>query len=84
MSATTTPSGDSPSRDGFMITANDNANLTSTARAIYVGASGNITGLTAVGSFVTLVSVPQGSIVPLGFSKIFAANTTAANLVGFI
>lgn len=84
MSATRTPAGDGPSNDGFVLTPNDSIVQASTCRAVYVGSSGNITGVTVGGTVLTFVSVPQGTILPIRFTQVFASNTTAANLIGLI
>ena len=75
---------DGSATDWFNITPNDSIDMTQTTRAIYVGATGNITANSINGTILTLVSVPQGTILPVRVNRIFASNTTAANLVGLI
>jgi hypothetical protein len=74
-------------RSGFAITTNDAADLTHTITKLYVGTGGNIKLVLVKDDstlgFVTLTAVPQGSILELAIKKIWAAGTTASNLIGF-
>jgi hypothetical protein len=50
-------------------------------KAIYVGGAGNVAVTTEAGTVVTFTAPPVGSIIPIGFSKVMATNTTATLLV---
>ena len=62
------------------ITPHDANNLTRPCRAIWVGATGNISLVTAQGDTVTLNSVPVG-LLRVGAIRVNATSTTATNLV---
>jgi hypothetical protein len=83
------PFGDSadsliaPARLAYAITPNDNADLAAVTKALYVGASGDIT-LRAVGSDadVTLRNVAGGTVLAIRVAAIRITGTTASDLVG--
>ncbi len=67
----------------FVISPNDNNELNRLTRAIYVGATGNISMiLKGDGAAVTFVGVPAGTILPLRVRVVKSTGTTATNLVG--
>lgn len=68
------------------ITPSDATDLTAKGfRGFYVGVAGDVT-IEPVGSTtpLTFTSVPAGSIIPVGFSKINATDTTATDIVGLL
>jgi hypothetical protein len=69
----------SPPRNTFAITPSDTTELPFVTRAVYVGATGDITARLAgdTGS-VTLKAVPAGSTLPIRARQIYATGTTAA------
>lgn len=74
---------ESPARSGVGITPNDNADLASITRAIWVGTGGNLrVKLLDDAAPVTLVGVPSGSILPLMAVRVYSTSTTATDLVG--
>jgi hypothetical protein len=76
--------GSSPGRTAFAITPSDSADLARYAKALYVGVTGDITGVpidTSDETTILLKAHPVG-YCPVGFRKILAAGTTATNLVG--
>jgi hypothetical protein len=50
----------------------------------YVGVGGDVKVTTKKGNPVTFTDLPAGTIMPLGIIRVWAAGTTATNLVGFI
>lgn len=79
--ASTSPSLTSPAIDGAMVTPSNTQLLAQVSRAIYVGASGDISAELASGSQVTFAAVPAGSILPFRLRKIRATGTTATGIV---
>jgi hypothetical protein len=69
----------SPARNAAVVTPNDAADLATHARALLIGTSGNLRVTTAGGQTLTIPSVPTG-ILPLGVKRVFADQTTAANI----
>lgn len=70
--------------DGFAITPNDGANLPDTARAIYVGGTGDVTLITPRGTSLLFKAVPTGQYIFAYTNKVMATGTTATNLVGLL
>lgn len=72
-----------PATSAFAITPSDSADLPEIAR-LYVGTSGNVqvtlSGMPD-GTSVTLPGVPAG-FAPLLVKRVWAAGTTAGNLIG--
>lgn len=50
-------------------------------KEIYVGGAGNVAVTTESGTVVTFTAPPVGSIIPIGFTKVMATNTTATLLI---
>ncbi len=76
-----TPLG--PYVNGFAITPSDNAILTTFARELYIGTSGNLQVILRNDTQpITLIGVPVG-FVKLWVKCVFATGTTAANIIGF-
>lgn len=63
------------------VTASDSVNLSSVARAIYVGTGGNVAAVMPDDSVVTFSNVQSGQILPVRVKRVNAANTTASNIV---
>ncbi|WP_108792108.1 spike base protein, RCAP_Rcc01079 family [Erythrobacter sp. Alg231-14] len=79
----TSDSVTAPARQAFAITPDDNAELSTFAKAIYVGRGGDVM-LRAVGSEsdVTFVNVGGGTILDVRCRAIRVTGTTAAEIVG--
>ncbi len=75
---------ESPAKDAFAISGNDNTDLANSTRSIYVGGSGNIKLTTIDGSTVTFNGAIAGSILPIRAKRIFSTGTTATNLIGLL
>lgn len=78
-----TPSDVSAPAIGFaqLASTSDSVDLTTTARSVYVGATGNIALIGANPNFptaVTFQNVQAGTILPVMASRILATGTTIA------
>lgn len=73
--------GTVPAEDASAVTPSDSTNLTSAARALYIGTAGNVTLVTIGGSVITFSNVQSGSILPVRTTRVNATNTTATNIV---
>lgn len=76
--------GEGPARDFYSITPQDDTDLSSIPRAIYVGGAGDLTVTSLDGTTVTFVAVPAGTVLPIMPSRVENTNTTATNLVGLL
>lgn len=70
-----------PAEHAFAITPNDAADLSSWALALYVGTGGDVKMDTWGGETVTFANVPVG-VLPVRSRRVYAAGTTASNIVG--
>jgi len=71
---------ESPAYFSAEIVPNDSTDLTTDARALYVGVGGDIRVTTSGGNTVTFRNVPVG-ILPVRIQRVFALGTTASDLV---
>jgi hypothetical protein len=71
-----------PARGGFAVTPSDAVDLPHETRAIYVGASGDLSLVMVDGTAVTLCGIVAGSLLPVRVTRVKATNTTADLLVG--
>ncbi len=73
---------DSPARHAVAVTPHDSNNLSVSARALYIGAAGNISVETVGGeSAVVFVAIPAGTVLPLRVSRVNNTATTASSIV---
>lgn len=72
---------DSPGRHAAAVSLSDTVDLTCTARALYVGTTGDVTLITAGGDTVTFPTVPAGAILPVLTTRVKSTLTTASNIV---
>ena len=80
--ATYNPSLSSPAEHGAAVTPNDDADLTTTSRSLYIGTGGDVVViLKGDSAAVTFVSVPAGSVLPVRAQRVKATGTTATNIV---
>lgn len=63
------------------VTPNDSAYLNYTARAIYVGGTGDVTVEDGNGNAVTFKAVPAGVTLPFVTNRVHATGTSATNLL---
>jgi hypothetical protein len=71
----------SPGQHAAAVTPDDNTDLATSARALWVGTGGNVALVTVGGETVTITSVPSGSILPVRCSRVKATGTTATGIV---
>lgn len=72
-----------PAQDGVAVTPSDSTDLTTAARALYVGGTGDVTIITPAGNTVTYSSVPVG-VLPVAAKRVKATGTTATNIVAML
>jgi hypothetical protein len=73
--------GSNPADNAFEVTPNDSSDLTTTARALYIGTAGNVKVTTAGGDTVTFLSAAAGSILPVRVQRVFSTGTTSTNIM---
>lgn len=71
---------ESPAYFSTEIVPNDSTDLTTDARALYIGTGGDIRVTTSGGNTVTFRNVPVG-VLPVRIRRVFALGTTAADIV---
>ena len=69
-----------PADNAVLLTPDDGTDLVDVARALYIGTSGNIKVTTAGGDTLLLTAVPVG-ILPIRIKRVWAATTTADDIV---
>lgn len=80
------PAGATVALDAAAVTPHDSNPLTSGgvacwARALYIGAAGDVAITTPAGATVVFSDVPAGCILPVACSHVRATATTATNIV---
>ena len=71
-----------PAKHAFAITPDDNADLPTTTKALYIGTGGDlVVRLVDSTQDVTFVAVPSGAILPLRVDAVRTAST-ATDIVG--
>lgn len=66
--------------NAIAVTPNDATNLAVT-RGLYVGTGGNVKVTMAYKSVVTFTNVPDGSILPVQVTRVWADLTTASDII---
>jgi hypothetical protein len=64
--------------DAVAVTTSDTLNINGIG--LYVGTAGNVQLTTGAGN-VVIIPAGAGALIPLRFSKVWATNTTATNMV---
>lgn len=73
---------DSPAYHAAAVTPHDSTDLSTDARALYVGTAGNLSVETSGGeSAVVFTAVPAGTVLPIRVSRVNSTATTASNIV---
>ena len=68
-------------RDAFAITPSDST-VYPQDTGVWVGATGDVVVVTAIGTQVTFPSVPAGTVIPVMVKQVRATGTTATGLIG--
>lgn len=75
------PTGTMPGYDGAAVTPSDSADLTTPARALYIGVAGNVKLKTIMGTTLEFVGIQAGTILPIQTKFVFSTSTTATNII---
>lgn len=70
----------SPAFNAAAVTPDDNNDLSTVARALYIGGTGDVHLVTVNGQTAVFVAVPTGSVLPVMTARVLTA-TTATNIV---
>ncbi|HJR55352.1 MAG TPA: hypothetical protein VJ798_02140 [Rhizomicrobium sp.] len=68
--------------DAVAVTPSDTAE--NNCHGLYIGTGGDVAVKGIGGVAVTFRNVPAGTILPILVNRVMAANTTAANILGFV
>jgi hypothetical protein len=71
----------SPGRNAEAVTPSNDADLPTTARALYIGGAGDVALITAGGNTATFTGLSAGQILPITAARVLATATTATNIV---
>lgn len=71
-----------PPQNAAAVTTSDTNDLSYVSKSLYIGVSGDVTVITAVGQTVTLKSVPVG-MQQIRVSRVKATGTTATDIVAW-
>ncbi len=69
-----------PAQDAFAVTPSDTGGIS--ARALYIGVSGDVKIDTAAGSAITFSNAVGGTILPIRATRVYSTGTTATGIVG--
>lgn len=72
----------SPPEEAAAVVPDDMTDLARVTRAVYVGNGGDLRVRMLRGGVVTFAGVPDGSLIPMRVSQIYATGTTASDIVG--
>lgn len=76
---------ESPSRKAVEITPDDNNDLATWSKALYIGGGGNIeVQLVDDSGPTTFIAVPTGTVLPIRAKRIFSTGTTATFIVALL
>lgn len=71
----------SPAVYAGAVTPSDSTNLSSIARALYIGGAGNVSAVMPDDSVVMFAGLSAGTILPVRVKRVNATNTSATYLV---
>ncbi len=73
---------DSPAFSAAAVTPNDSTDLTTFARALYIGSAGDVkVDMVGTGTAVTFAGLAAGTILPVRASRVYSTDTTASSIV---
>lgn len=76
---------DSVAEKAYAITPDDNADLPTATRSIYVGTGGDLkVDMVDSGTGVVFKNLPDGALLPIRVKKVYTTDTTALNLVALL
>ena len=67
--------------DFVVVTPSDTVDLTTPARALYVGVAGNLVCLNKRREAITFVGVPAGAVLPIETIRVNSTSTTAGSIL---
>lgn len=70
-----------PCSSAAAVTPHDSTLLSYVTRAVYVGATGNMSVLMNDGSSATFVGIPAGTVLPIRVQRVNSTSTTASSIV---
>ena len=74
--------GGSSFANAAAVTPSDSTDLTTPARALWVGTGGDVVlNLAGTGTTLKFGSVPSGTLLPVAATRVQSTNTTASNIV---
>jgi len=74
---------EAPPTGCFAVTPSDESSFAKTARAVYVGVSGDVNVVMEDGTTGVLVAFPQGTYIYGYITRINSTSTTATNMIAF-
>lgn len=72
---------DSPVENAAAVTPDNDNDLDTVTRALWVGGSGNISLDTVGGDTVTISGISAGTLLPIRVARVRSTSTTATNIV---
>lgn len=75
------PGLDAPAQHAAAVTPSDSTDLTTSARSLYIGVSGDVTLDTVGGETTILFKAAPVGILPVRAQRVRATGTTATNIV---
>jgi hypothetical protein len=78
------PSLTGPASSGFPVSPSDSLDLPEITRALYIGSGGELTVAMASGQVLRFEAVPDGALLPLRVSRVYATDTSAEAIIGLI
>ena len=73
----TSPGFDSPATDAGTVTPNNDADLATYARALFIGVGGDLKVTTLRGTTLEFRNIPSGSTLPIAVKKVFSSGQTS-------
>lgn len=71
----------SPAENGASVTPSDTVDLTTAARALWVGGAGTVKVYTTKGATLTFVGLSAGTLLPVRVRRVYSTGTTATSIL---